>query len=57
MGVSEENSPGGKDAYALSPGGSENLNHGKSNRGATRRAWWLIDQERKPGSATQVFIF
>ena len=37
--------------------GSDNLNHGKSNRGATRRAWWLIDQERKPESATQVFIF
>lgn len=37
-------------------GSEENLNHGKSNRGATGRAWWLIDQERKPESATQVFI-
>lgn len=37
-------------------GSEENLNHGKSNRGATGRTWWLTDQERKPEDATQVFI-
>lgn len=37
-------------------GSEENLNHGKSNRGATGRTWWPTDPERKPESATQVFI-
>ena len=34
----------------------ENLSHGKSNRGAPGRTWWLADQEGKAEGDTQVFI-
>ena len=37
-------------------GSEENLSHGKSNRGAPGRTWWLADQEGKAEGDTQVFI-